>query len=412
MNAFHLDPLGGVAGDMFAAALLDLRPELETGLRELLKRCRLLDDITVDVCAHEDGILTGRRFTVSNGQESRNSASHHASHGNNHHHGPHQHDHPPHEHVEWRGIRHLLEGMQAAPEVIRHAIGIFSQLAHAEARVHGTTTDTVTFHEVGAWDSIADVLSAAYLIDAVGTAQWTIGPIPLGSGRVRTAHGLLPIPAPATALLLEGFTMVDDGVSGERVTPTGAAIVRYLCKRPDATTRSGRMAGAGYGFGARHLPGISNCLRILAFDEAAELQTNVIAVLECEIDDQTGEDMAIALAHIRDHAGVLDALQAPTYGKKGRMMTHLRVLVAPYAAQEVAQLIFDETTTIGVRHILTHRFAVPRKLGTVEINGQILRAKTATRPGGPTTKLEADELQGVRGQGARESLRRNFVPRP
>ena len=122
------------------------------------------------------------------------------------------------------------------PAVRRRALAIFSLLAEAEARVHGCAVEDVLFHEVGAWDSIADIVSAAFLIEESAATNWTVGAIPLGAGRVHTAHGLLPVPAPATALLLEGFPFIDDGVGGERVTPTGAAIVRQRFRvRPAAS---------------------------------------------------------------------------------------------------------------------------------------------------------------------------------
>lgn len=403
MNAFHLDPLGGMAGDMFAAALLDLRPELEPGLHDLIARCPLLDGVAATLTPHDDGVLTGRRFTVTNDNAPKDHPPHHHHHA---HDGHHHHDDSPHSHVEWRSIWHALDHMPAPTAVIGHAIGIFSELAAAEARVHGTTPEAVTFHEVGAWDSIADILAAAYLIDAVGPAEWMVGSIPLGSGRVRTAHGLLPVPAPATVLLLEGFPMIDDGVAGERVTPTGAAILRYLCKGGPGAARSGRLAGSGHGFGMRRLTGVSNCLRVLAFERGEHIQADRVAVLECEIDDQTGEDLAIALAHIRAHAGVLDAVQAVAFGKKGRLMTQLRVLSVPHAADEVARLIFDETATLGIRRTVTERLTLPRRSHEAQAGVRTLPAKTAARPSGETTKLEADALSAVPGRAARERLRR------
>jgi len=293
--------------------------------------------------------------------------------------------------------------------VIDRALAIFGELAVAEGRIHAVAPDAVTFHEVGAWDSVADILAAAVLIEAVGPALWTCGSVPIGSGRVRSAHGLLPVPAPATAVLLDGFEMIDDGIAGERVTPTGAAILRHLCPpgaRP--ATAAARLSGSGYGFGTRRLDGVSNCLRILAFEAAGTAARDIVAVLECEIDDQTGEDIALALQRIRAHPSVLDALQSPVFGKKGRMMTHLRILAEPAAADAVADLVFDETTTIGLRQSLVHRRLLPRETGKIAADGREWSAKTTRRPGGTTTKIEADELAEVAGQAAREALRRRI----
>ena len=214
----HLDLIGGLSGDMFVAGLVDLAPNLEPRLEENLRLCGpLLDGVSCRVERAGDGTFVGRRFHVERSQ-ARVAQDHEAEHG-------HAHDHA---HVDWRLIRRELEASALDPAVKRRALAIFSLLAKAEARIHGCDVEDVQFHEVGAWDSIADIVSAAFLIEESAAANWTVGAIPLGAGRVRTAHGLLPIPAPATALLLEGFPFVDDGVSGERVTPTGAAIVRNL----------------------------------------------------------------------------------------------------------------------------------------------------------------------------------------
>ncbi|WP_426131007.1 LarC family nickel insertion protein [Pararhizobium sp. PWRC1-1] len=412
MKAFHLDPVGGIAGDMFVAAVLDVRPDFESGLRETLSRCPLIDDVSVAVVKHSDGVLTGRRFLVDRMQkgpvpvEYRPVQEHHHHDDDDHHHGDsHEHTHA-HTHVAWRDIRTALENSQLDSTVVMHAIGIFALLAEAEARVHGTMPDEISFHEVGAWDSIADIVGAAYLITQLDAVTWTTGALPLGSGRVRTAHGLLPVPAPATALLMEGFATIDDGIGGERVTPTGAAILRYLCKEP-ASRLPRTLIASGHGFGTRALPGISNCLRILCFDTQMDAPAaETIAVIEFETDDQTGEDLAHAIDHLRVQDGVLDVVQAPMFGKKGRMIAHVRILARPDALQSVAQRVFEETSTIGVRHSLVQRMVLAREVREIQGNGRVLRTKTVERPGGPTIKIEADDLAVVAGKGARDTIRR------
>jgi len=265
----------------------------------------------------------------------------------------------------------------------------------------------VTFHEVGAWDSIADIVAAGWLIGRIGATGWTVGPIPLGSGRVRTAHGLLPVPAPATVHLLEGFDVIDDGIAGERVTPTGAAILAYLCGK-SAAPRRRILKASSHGFGSKRLPGVSNCLRLLAFErlENPAISEEAIAVLECEIDDQTGEDIAQAIDRLRRQGGVRDVIQAPVFGKKGRMMTHLRVLADPAAKQEVANAILDETTTIGLRLSTAARMTLRREKETVEHGGQVYAFKVVERPSGRSAKLESDTLAETSGAAARNGLRR------
>ncbi|TCL71201.1 LarC family nickel insertion protein [Rhizobium sp. BK251] len=419
MTEIHLDPLGGIAGDMFAAAILDLRPDLEAGLIRVIALCPLPDGVSCRLVSHDDGVLTGRRFIVeragheddrAEGNTAR--AHHHHGHDHDHHHHDDSHDHGHdhgHDHAAWREIRASLENASLPSAVIAHAVGIFALLAEAEAKVHGTSPEEVSFHEVGAWDSIADIVAAAFLIDRIGATHWSVGPIPLGSGRVRTAHGLLPVPAPATALLLEGFGTIDDGIAGERVTPTGAAILRYLCRdRPGTAPKPRRLVASGHGFGTRKMPSISNCLRVLLFEEAVDVSPTQgeVAVIEFEIDDQTGEDLAQAIDHLRAARDVLDVLQAPVFGKKGRMMAHVRILARPQALEAVTALVFEETTTIGLRYSFAQRRMLAREAGEAEMGERRVRLKSVERPGGRTTKAEADDLSGVAGHAARERLRR------
>ena len=409
MLEVHLDPVGGIAGDMFAAALLDIRPDLEAGLMAALSLCPLLDKVEFELASHNDGILMGRRFVVRrNGWRAEADEDHAGHHHGGHSHDHHHHDHSGHHHhADWHLIREALLTSKLDRETVKHALGIFSHLAEAEAQVHGVTPEQVRFHEVGAWDSIADIAAAAWLIAQVDASRWTVGALPLGSGRVHSAHGLLPVPAPATALLMKGFVTIDDGISGERVTPTGAAILRYLCDPADTVRRPRRLTASGHGFGTKRLPGLSNCLRLLTFEaiETSPLQDKV-AVLECEIDDQTGEDLAQAIDNLRARTGVLDVVQMPVFGKKGRMMTHLRILADPAARDEIVAAVFDETTTIGIRHSLMDRSLLPREVRNTELDGRSLRLKLVDRPAGRTAKLEADDLCGVAGNAMRTRLRR------
>lgn len=401
MLEIHLDPLGGVAGDMFVATLIDLRPDLEPGLCQTLVSLPLLEGVSFEVVRHSDGVLSGRRFLVhrgKHGDERPHETGHHS-------HGPHD---APHPHIAWHHIRDALERAPLGEVTRGHALGIFTLLAEAEARVHETSPDMVEFHEVGAWDSIADIVAAAWLIAQLDATRWTIGSLPLGSGRVSTAHGLLPVPAPATSLLLEDFNTIDDGVGGERVTPTGAAILRYLCDRHAPQRRARRLVGSAHGFGTRTLPGISNCLRALAFDIEAPITrpADHIVVLECEIDDQTGEDLALAIDNLRALDGVLDVIQAPVVGKKGRIMTHLQVLSAAESEDSAVAAIFEETTTLGLRRSAVERYILGREMTSVEVGGRKVGVKLADRPTGRTAKVEADDLADVAGATVRKNLRR------
>jgi hypothetical protein len=318
-----------------------------------------------------------------------------------------------HPHMPFADIRAHLQASALTPAVRAHAIGIFSLLAEAEAKVHGKTIDTVSFHELGEWDSIADIVGAAYLIDAVAligsvSATWSVSSLPLGRGRVKTAHGMLPVPTPAAVLLLEGFEFADDGLEGERVTPTGAAILRHLGCTQTASRRSRRLLRTGIGFGTRTFPGISNVLRVLTFDEARENHGgDEVAQVQFEVDDQTPEDLAIALDKLRSHPSVLDVLQTPAFGKKGRMTMHIQLLAEVADMEGVFDACFSETTTIGLRYQVMQRRKLARASTTVEAVGRQVRVKSVERPGRKTAKVEADDLLNViGGRAERERLQR------
>ncbi len=377
---------------MFVAALLDACPEHEAGSVEAASRvagarCRAL--------RHRDPVLSGMRFSVE------------VPHG--HRHADHAHD-GIHHHAAWQDIRALLEAASLPPPAARHALSIFALLAKAEARVHGIEPEAVTFHEVGAVDSIADIVAAGWLIAAMGDATWSVGPLPLGSGRVQTQHGIMPVPAPATALLLEGFETLDDGIPGERVTPTGAAILRHLGCAPGIGAVARRLARSGLGFGTRTLPGLSNCLRALVFEEqpaAASAAHRELAVIGFEVDDQSAEDLAAGLDRVRAMEGVHDVLQMPAFGKKGRMATHVQVLARPAALQAVTDACFRETTTIGLRTHLVRGIVLPRRTAEVDVEGRTLRVKLVERPGGAVTgKAEVNDALAQPSQAARARLRR------
>jgi uncharacterized protein (TIGR00299 family) protein len=401
---YHLDPLGGAAGDMFVACVLDAYPQLRDGAVSAATAaaglgCRLLP--------HRDHVLTGSRFVVGEDHAHEKGHDHHHGHDEHGHGHGHGHAHGP-GHTSWSRIRTDIEASSLAPAVRGHAIGIFTLLAEAEARVHGIAVDAVAFHEVGAQDSIADIVAAAWLIEALSPAHWSVGPLPLGGGTVRTAHGMMPVPAPATALLLEGFAMTDDGIGGERVTPTGAAILRYLAPIPRPRA-PGVLRQTGLGFGTRHLPGTSNVLRLLAFAPTEEAPGIVphreLSVISFEVDDQTPEDLAMALERLRGLDGVHDALQMAAWGKKGRMAAHIQVLARPDVLDAVVEACFRETTTIGLRTHLVHGRALTRHMQTVLLDGEPVRVKSVDRPGGRSGKTEADDLVSAESQTARMARR-------
>ena len=382
----HLDPLGGIAGDMFAAAMLDAFPALEA------EALRLAEALAGALGASATGItldrapvggFAGARLVVDAPSE------------------------PVH-----RGLRDLVGAFEATERMTRgareHARAIAHRLAEAEAAVHGIDVERVHFHEVGAVDSAIDMALAGHLVDAVGASGWSVGPLPLGGGTVRAAHGVLPVPAPATALLMRGFAVHDDGLAGERVTPTGMAILAHL-RDMMAERPAGVLRATGTGHGTRSLPDRPNALRALVIEPSPEAATGPtgarvepIAALGFEIDDQTGEDLATGLDAVRAVPGVLDATHMPAMGKKGRMVAAVRVLCRPDAVDVACRAIFEQTTTLGVRESTLRRHVLAREAGRVEG----VRVKRAARPGGATIKPEADDIaHGAATHAGREALR-------
>jgi pyridinium-3,5-bisthiocarboxylic acid mononucleotide nickel chelatase len=224
----------------------------------------------------------------------------------------------------------------------------------------------------------------------------------------------MPVPPPAVALLIEGFPVIDDGRAGERVTPTGAAIIRHLAPGfglPRAVMRHG---GVGYGFGTKRFPGISNVLRVTAFERSAAggaLET--VGILRFEIDDQTPEDLAVGLERLRAKAGVIDVLQGAALGKKGRMVAQIQVLTQDFALEAVAEMCLAETTTLGVRMERVARRTLSRESASVtDADGRVVRVKTALRPDGThTTKAEMDDIAAASGDHADRANRRARIER-
>ena len=404
----HLDPVGGVAGDMFAAALLDAFPERAEALAAGLAESRLHEIVTVRSEPFTDGVLRGRRFHTApaRGAGKGHDPAHDHHHGHDHQGG--DHDHP---HRRFSDIRAWLGESGLAGPVAERATAIFTVLAEAEAEVHGIPVEDVTFHEVGAWDSIADIVCAAWLIDSLEPASWSCASLPLGSGLVRTAHGTLPVPAPATAILLRGFPSRHDGVEGERVTPTGAAILRHLEPSFELAGLEGRIAGTGHGFGTRRLPGMSNVLRALVVEPVHEPRAwreETIGVCSFEVDDQTAEDLAVGLDRLRTTDGVLDVVQTPVLGKKGRMAASVRVLARPAVRERLIERCFAETATLGVRWQTVRRAALEREEAVADVAGEPVRIKRAHRAGGEVTvKAEMDDVASADGgRAGREERRR------
>src|SRR5690606_32865286 len=333
---------------------------------------------------HQDGVLGGHRVVIEGPAEDPGA--------------------PP---AHFAEIRAQLEAAPLPPGVRERAIAIFTGLAEAEGAVHGVPVEEVHFHELADWDSVADMVGAAWLIEALAPASWSVGAAPVGSGRVMTRHGPLPVPAPATARLLQGFALHDDGIAGERITPTGAAILRHLWPEPRLPSGAWRLGATGHGFGTKRLAGISNVLRVVAYEQdGAWRQDERVAVLAFEVDDQSPEELGVGLDALRATEGVLDVVQLPAFGKKGRLAVQVQVLARPETLDAVIERCFVETTTIGLRWRIEARAVLAREAVTVAAPEGEVAVKVVRRPCGVrSAKAEIDQVRGD-GHAARTSRRR------
>lgn len=370
--ALHLDPVGGLAGDMFVAAVVDALPALEAHVLAAVAAVRPADEAMPVFVATTQGGLAARRFGAATPY--RHARAHH---GTSH-----------------AALVARLAAAPLAPAVQAHSRAILDLLAHAEADVHGIAVEAVHFHEIGDWDSLMDVVAAGAIAAHLQGARWSASSLPLGGGQVQTAHGLLPVPAPATSALLAGYRFHDDGIAGERVTPTGAAILRHLVPAAacGGARVTGRLRATGCGAGTRTLAGVPNVVRVLVLDVAAAADEDAVTVIEFDVDDMTGEELALAGDRLRAVPGVRDVSLGTRQGKKGRPVTDYRVLATQATAEGAIEACFRETSTLGVR-VREERRRILRR-DEVTAGTPPLAVKRAQRPGGyATAKAAHDDVR-------------------
>ena len=383
---FHLDPIGGISGDMFLATMLDFMPQLKADVIQSMREAGLPDDWLVETSITKNHSMRGTHVRIQPPASGKSRPT-----------------------GTFEKIKRMLQDSALPADISAKAIEIFTYLAQAEAHAHGVDIKDVHFHEIADWDSVADIVGAACIITTFKHASWSCATIPLGSGRVKTSHGPLPIPAPATTELLKGLPVMDDGVAGERVTPTGAAILKTLNPQPLELFTKRVIVGSGYGLGSKSFPGIANMLRVVAYapENAAGLMDERVGVIRFEVDDQSPEDLAVGLSAIREADGVLDVCQWPVYAKKGRLASSVQVICAPGALRPVIETCLLQTTSIGLRWQYVERTILNRSNTNVRVKNTDVRAKHVIRPDGTrSTKLELDDVAAVAGtQREREQLR-------
>jgi len=260
------------------------------------------------------------------------------------------------------------------------AKAIFLKLGEAEAKVHGSTLQKVHFHEVGAADSICDIVGVAAALDYLGIERLCASPVPTGHGQITIAHGTVNIPAPATAELLAGIPIRHCNIEAELTTPTGAAILKTLCTS-FGPLPSMSIDKIGYGAGTRDLQGQANILRILIGHTSDSTPTESIAVMETQVDDMTGEELAFALERLRD-SGAIDVFTTPIAMKKNRSGQLITVLTNPNDIEKIRDLLWEHTTTLGVRIRIEPRFVLAREEINVSTPWGDVRCKITARKNG------------------------------
>jgi hypothetical protein len=361
----HVDCFAGLAGDMVLGALLDLgvpRAVVDEAISALG-----LPDLQLEVSSVLRGGLRGCKVDVRSRGELAG-----AAHGRDH----------DHDHVHYRVLRALLA--ERCPASARPgALAIFDALAEVEGARHGVAPAEVAFHELGAADSIADIVGSAAALAWLRPAGASLRPVPLGGGSIVTAHGRLPVPAPATLELLRGCD-VEAGGEHELTTPTGAALARWLARGDDGSWRTGampagRVLGTGWGAGTRELPGRPNLLRVVLLEPSAA-GADSVEVLEANLDDLSPA-LAAPLLEALLAAGALDAWFTPIVMKKGRPALIVSAL-APLARRvEIEAVFFRESTTLGVRRARAERTTLAREIVHVETELGPVAVKLAGAPG-------------------------------
>lgn len=405
MRIAYLDCFSGMSGDMFLGALVDAGvpaklfeetvAALDIGARVEVSRVKRggIAATKVDVYSHGEKDLPREVYWAQQASGVSPQASDFGPQtsdrghkGHEHHHGSHAHQHAPHEHTHGRAlseIEQIIARAAISAGAKQTATAIFDALGAAEARIHATGVERVHFHEAGAVDAMVDIVCAAAGAEALGVDELVCSPLNVGGGTVKCAHGELPVPAPATVELLKGVPVYSSGIQAELVTPTGAAIVKILAKR-FASFPQMRIEKAGYGAGSRDFSGHANVVRLTIGEEQASRAEKVaretITVLEANLDDLNPQVFGYVMDRLLED-GALDVFGVPVQMKKNRPGTLLTVLCRPGDASKLTEVIFSETTTLGVRRRQEARQALARKWTAVPTRWGEVRIKIASMNG-------------------------------
>ena len=381
MRILYIDCAMGAAGDMLTAALLELLPEPEKFVQKL-NSLGLPGTEYVLERASKCGITGAHMRVLVHGHAEEEHA-----HGHEHEH-EHGHEHE-HHHSGLHEIRHIVGHLDVPERVRRDILAVYGLIAEAESQVHGVPVGEIHFHEVGTLDAVADVTAVCLLMRTLDVKKVVVSPVHVGSGSVLCAHGELPVPAPATALLLRGCPVYSGELKGELCTPTGAALLKYFASEfgpmPEMT-----LERIGYGMGTRDYPR-ANCLRVLLGTTRRENRRQLALELSCNVDDMTAEEISYAMDRLFE-GGAREVYTLPAGMKKSRPGTLLRVICMPEQRDAILSILFRHTSTIGVRETETKRYVLERSGFTVKTPLGEIRGKRSTGFGVERIKYEYDDL--------------------
>ncbi|MEJ2724493.1 MAG: nickel pincer cofactor biosynthesis protein LarC [Deltaproteobacteria bacterium] len=353
MKVAYLDCFSGVSGDMFLGALLDAGlpfPELEKALQSLP-----IEGYTLQTVREAKNHLFGTRFKVTLVKDKQVSRT-------------------------FAGIKEIIRASRLSAPVKAKSIEIFESLAVEEGKIHRCPPEDVHFHEVGAADSIIDIVGTVFGIDHLGVGILCASSVPLGSGFAETRHGRIPIPAPATVALLKGVPVYDSGLKQELVTPTGAALLKGLVSAfgsmPPMVVET-----VGYGVGTRNLGDRPNLLRIMVGREQSETQTDTVVILEANLDDTNPEWLGFLMDRLFG-AGALDVVFCPIQMKKNRPGVLIQVVGKPHQQDTFTEILFKESSTLGVRFRYSQRKLLNRSFLELESPWGKIKAKKVLQPDG------------------------------
>ncbi len=375
MKILYIECSMGVAGDMLMGALYELLNDEDRKKFTDKMNSLGIEGLHVEAVPSVKCGINGTHMNVTvDGHEELE--SHHSEH--HHHHGASMHD-----------IRHVIDAAGISENVKKNAVEVYECIAQAESRVHGKSADEIHFHEVGSKDAMADVIGCCMLIDIIGADRIVVSPVTTGFGNVRCAHGILPVPAPATALILNDVPLRAGSIEGELCTPTGAALVKH-CADEFGNMPQMTVSRIGYGMGTKDFAA-ANCVRVFVGIQATRTAKTIVQLC-CNIDDMTAEELGYAAELLMDE-GALDVYTTAIGMKKSRPGTLLTVMCREEDRERIAGLIFRNTTTLGMRVYHCERMILERSEKTLHTEFGDVRCKEASGYGVVRSKLEYDDVR-------------------